>query len=210
MQSSAAAALLVFLGASIACDMPRRARDPQASAPPLPPGLIVVEPPSPDDAPRPPPRATLPDATEVVDRGEFRDAGLERFDLGAALAAGTVSIESNDPSFMAKVDTLFDGDPETLSRTDSINPLELTLRFEEPVRLAAARVVLAGSTYDWLIEPVAGEGRHLLRDVPERVWSPFRMPEPVSTSAIRFEMLRLERDDYVHVSELELWIEGER
>ncbi|HVS11731.1 MAG TPA: hypothetical protein VMS76_17820 [Planctomycetota bacterium] len=152
---------------------------------------------------RPPAPAVIEPAEQ-----ELLDQGRVRVDLAAARASGALRIDANDPLFLGRLDPLFDGDPETMARTESINPLQLTLTFDQPLRLAVVRVVLAGSPYDWHVEPVAGGERHILRGVPERVYSPIPLPETVETSQIRFEFRRLERDDYVHVSELELWSEG--
>ena len=68
---------------------------------------------------------------------------LQRIDLAAAVSNGEVTIEVNDPSAQPSVPALIDGDLANLLKTDSINPLVITLTFREPIRLRAARVHLA-------------------------------------------------------------------
>jgi hypothetical protein len=191
-----------------ACDPPRRVVPRSVSAPPLPPGSIEVEPVLPGaKAPRAvPDRPTLPDAV-TVDAGDFELEGLSRIDLRASRESGAVTITTNDPTFDPNLGSVLDGSPNSLARSDSINPLILTFTFKEPIRLRAARIYLAGSPYDWVLEASEGD-RRLNRDVPERVWSQIDLPEAVETEVVKVEALRLERDDFVHLNEVELWVES--
>ena len=206
LHGAALAATLLLAGS---CDAPRRVIPQEVSAPPLPAGSIVVRDVPQElvpDEPPPPPRATLPDATLVESASSPPIEGLVRVELRKALAEGKVQIETNDPAFNDRLAPLFDGDTESLSRTESINPLILVFKFPEPIKLRTARVFLAGSAYDWLLEAPAGE-RHLTQGVAERTWSRIDLESAVETDVVRVETLRLERDDYVHVNELELWVE---
>jgi hypothetical protein len=199
-----AACLLLLAG----CDLPRRVVPIEESAPPLAPGIVQVSQPRSGPlpgAPALPVRSSLPNATPVVASSEPIE-GLTRLDLAQLRNAGELAIEVNDDNVVPKLQNLFDGDVESLIKTESINPIVIVLKFEHPIDLRAVRVVLAGSPYDWVLELRPGE-RHLLSRVPERTWSTIELPEAIETEAVRIEALRLERDDYVHVNELELWAE---
>jgi hypothetical protein len=131
--------------------------------------------------------------------------GATLLDLAALLQSKEVEVEVNDPTFAPQVAALFDGAPGPPIRTNSINPLVLTLKFGSPIKLRWARGVFAASPHDWALEPVPGGPRYAATNVPEGEWSRIGLPEATTTSVVRFEILRLERDDYVHVGELELW-----
>jgi hypothetical protein len=130
---------------------------------------------------------------------------LQKIDLAAAMSTGELTIEINDATSQPSIPALIDGDPDNLLKTDSVNPLVVTLTFREPIKLRAARVYLAASPYDWVLEPVPGESRLLVSNVAEREWSQISLPAVVDTNVVRVEILRLERDDYVHANEIELY-----
>jgi hypothetical protein len=131
--------------------------------------------------------------------------GLEKIDLAHEQSSGNLTVEANDPMFPARMSVIIDGDTTSMTRSESINPLILTLTFREPIRLAAARLFPAGSAYDWLVEPTPGGERLLLEGAPDSAWSQIDLEEPVSTSVVQLEILRRERDDYVHIDEIELY-----
>jgi hypothetical protein len=131
--------------------------------------------------------------------------GSTLLDLAALLQSKEVEVEVNDPTFAPQVAALFDGATGPPIRTNSINPLIITLKFRSPIKLRWARGVFAASPHDWALEPVPGGPRYAATNVPAGKWSRIGLPEATTTSVVRFEILRLERDDYVHVGELELW-----
>jgi hypothetical protein len=45
----------------------------------------------------------------------------------------------------------------------------------------------------------------MIEGAPDSAWSQLDLPEPVSTSIVQLEVLRRERDDYVHLDEIELY-----
>jgi hypothetical protein len=164
-----------------------------------------------DRRPRPPgipdpgytPPRSLPD-TEPLRPGSGAIGELVRVDVAALLSSGGVTIEVNDPTFEPHVAKQFDGDTRWPSRSDSINPLVFELEFTAPIRLAAARFFPFGPKSAWSIEARAGE-RWSLAAVDPGQWSQLDLPEPVETNRVRIELLRVEGDDNVHVSELELY-----
>jgi hypothetical protein len=151
---------------------------------------------------------TIPEEA-AVDAADFELEGRTRIDLRAERASGALTITTNDPSVDAKIGTAIDGSVSSLVRGDGINPLVLTFTFVEPIALRTARVVLAGSPYDWTLEATEGD-RRVESGIPERVWSQIDLPEAVKTNVVKIEALRLERDDFVHVNEVELWVESDQ
>jgi hypothetical protein len=145
----------------------------------------------------------LPD-TEPLRPGSGAIGKLVRVDVTALLSSGGLTIKVNDPTFEPHVAKQFDGDTRWPSRSDSINPLVFELEFTAPIRLAAARFFPFGPKSAWSIEARAGE-RWSLTAVDPGQWSQLDLPEPVETKLVRIELLRIEGDDNVHVSELELY-----
>jgi hypothetical protein len=186
-------ALLLFVSFLLACGggsepaTDQSAASRQESAPP----------------PPPPPRRTLPNAEPAAPATLTLDR-LSKVDLAGGLTSGETKIEANDERFQSSITVLVDGDPDSMAISAGTNPLDVTVTLPAAVRLRAARVQVVGSHYDWVVEPVPGEGRLRLENVPERTWSQIDLPQAVETSVIRFEFLRLERDDYVHIGEIEL------
>jgi hypothetical protein len=124
--------------------------------------------------------------------------------------AGLVTIDVNDPVFASRLDPLFDGDTATLSRTESVNPLVMTFHFLTPVRLSGVRIFPSFSSYDWSLEANRGMPAMVVRKAAPDVWSTIVLQEDVETDTVRLTLHRLERDDYVHVNEVELWTASAR
>jgi hypothetical protein len=151
----------------------------------------------------PPPRRSLEGQPVTAEAVALES--LQRIDLAAALSNGALTIEVNDPSAKASIPAMVDGDPDNLLKTDSVNPLVVTLTFRDPIQLRAARAYMAASPYDWLLEAQPGKQRLLATNVPDRQWSQISLPAAVETNVVRIEILRIERDDYVHANEIELY-----
>jgi hypothetical protein len=168
-------------------------------------------------APGAPPTAPPPQAAAATEHrvtlahgravapGQLALDRLQKVDLAQELSSGSLTVDANDPLFPPRFPVLVDGDVKSLARSENINPLILTLTFSEPKKLAAARMHPAGSPYDWLIEPTPGGDRLMVEGAPDSTWSQIDLPSPVETSVVRLEILRRERDDYVHVDEIELY-----
>ena len=150
-------------------------------------------------------RKTLPAALAVTS-AELPSDGLSKLHLATMRSNGTLEVEVNDPDAALRVDALIDGDLSTLARSNGINPLVVTLTLAEPVLLKAVRVFATHSPHDWVLEPLPSEGRLLIQNAPGHAWSTIELEEPRKTSVIRVEVLRLERDDYVHLNDIELYV----
>jgi hypothetical protein len=147
----------------------------------------------------------IDEETIEVQHARTADRGA-RFDLAGARRAGVVDIETNDPSFSPRLDALFDDDTTTLGRTDVANPLVVRFKFDPPVSVAAVKIFPSYSTYDWAVRPHAGGPRYAIREAAAETWSRIDLPEPVVTSELQLELRRLERDDHVHLNEVELLV----
>ena len=142
---------------------------------------------------------------KAVTPGDSRLDVLSKVDLAHEQSSGNLTLETNDPQFAPRAPAILDGNVASMSRSEGVNPLILTLTLREPLSLAAARVYPAGSTYDWLLEPSPGGPRLMVENAADSAWSQIELSEPVSTSVIQLEILRRERDDYVHLTEIELY-----
>jgi hypothetical protein len=164
-------------------------------------------------APAPAPATTAPAATEPPDGDKTipGDDAMRGHKLDfSGPRAGRLTIDVNDPMFVARLDPLFDGDTATLSRTESVNPLVITFRFPVPVHLTAVRILPSYSSYEWSVEVGRAFRAMLVRAAAPDVWSAIVLPEDVETDTVRVTLRRLERDDYVHVNEIELWASPSR
>lgn len=150
------------------------------------------------------PRRTLPHG-QAATAGQAALDRLTKIDLAQEQSSGNLTVEANDPAFTPRFSVLIDGDVKSMTRSEGVNPLILTLTFREPKTIAAARIFPAGSSYDWLIEPTPGGPRPMLEAVPDSAWSQIDLDPPQATSVVRLEILRRERDDFVHVNEIELY-----
>jgi hypothetical protein len=117
---------------------------------------------------------------------------------------GTAQVEANDPAATESIDAVLDGDPATLARSNGINPMVITITFTEPMALKAARIYPTYSAYDWVLEALPGE-RLMVTDAPATEWSAILIETPKETSVVRLEVLRLERDNFVHLNDIELY-----
>lgn len=152
--------------------------------------------------PEPPPvRPTLAPG-KVVASTEVPPKDFKRLSIADLEAAGKVRIDC--PAGKGDTPKMFDGNEETLVRTDGINPLKMSLTFVEPVKIKGVRVLSTYSDYNWSFTADNGE-RLVLESIPEGVSSVLVLPAPVTAKSITIEVLRRTRDDYVHVNEVDLY-----
>lgn len=105
----------------------------------------------------------------------------------------------------------FDGNPESLMRTPSINPAEIVIEFDQPKRAENFRLLLlALSVYridaaDTLVDLDAKTGTYVDLTGERRTDSEghaiVSLPKPHSAKLYRLWTRRIEGDDYVHVYE---------
>lgn len=118
------------------------------------------------------------------------------------VASGKATIES--ASVGGDKHEFFDGSDESLLRTDGINPLKLTVSFNDPIKLRGVRLLSTYSDYNWSMTAEGGE-RLVVESIPEGVASVLVLPAPLATKKITFEVLRKTRDNNVHLNEIEIF-----
>lgn len=136
-------------------------------------------------------------------------SSLRRLDIEQKMLTGTATVRINDPAFQSVRGVLFDGDVLTHSRSNEINPLVITLNFLEPISLQSVRIFPTFSKYDWSLVPSQDHEPAAVRGVPSGEWSRIELTAPVQTTEVRLEVVRLERDDLVHVNEIEIFVSTE-
>lgn len=175
------------------------------------PRRIEPPPPAPGREPPPPvrivPKAKMRGGTQIANNPQPIPDTLKKLNLRAMMQTGDVSIQANDSAFIARLGDILDGNTTTLHRTENVSPLILTLTFNDPIRLKTVRLFPSYSNYDWAVHPSATETGFLIRNAPEEQWSRIDFPEAKETKTVCVEVLRLLRDDYVHVNELEIYTE---
>lgn len=139
---------------------------------------------------------------KLVASNETAPKDFKKINVLDLVAAGKAKIES--ASLGGDGHEIFDGSDESLLRTDSINPLKLTVTFTEPIKLRGARVLSTYSDYNWSMTPEGGE-RLVLESIPEGAASVLILTVPIATKKISFEVLRKTRDNVVHMNEIEIF-----
>lgn len=198
---------LLSFSALIACDYEFKDEPPpfdiEEEVPPEAEVAPEDEPPAEEKKPAEPPsvRPTLAPG-KVVASTEVAPKDFKRLSISDLEAAGKVQIVS--PAAGGDKAKLFDGNEETLVRTDGINPLKMSFVFVEPIKVRGVRVLSTYSDYNWSFTADNGE-RLVLESIPEGVSSVLVLPAPVTAKSITIEVLRRTRDNYVHVNEVELY-----
>ena len=146
---------------------------------------------------------SLPDA-ERVRAGRRSLSRLTRLDLNELRGTGAVDIEVNDPAFAKRLSSTFDGDTRWIMRGGGVNPLVISFDFVQPVQLAAARLMPGATPHAWLVQVGGAHAADAAVGASGRVVAD-RSGSPRPHDSVRIEILRLERDDYVHLYELELY-----
>jgi hypothetical protein len=165
-------------------------------------------------APDPPPTAGGP--VTVLNPAPSFDAD---FHLGCGVLDQSVAISHDfEIGSEEELRAVFDGDPETLLRSASINPAKVRLEFGEERAVTGTSVVLSHwSSHDWMVaaadsvedlEAQAGSYRVF---VPWRtaenehlIWDGVAFDSPESFQVIELSVQRNGGDDYVHVNEWSL------
>ncbi len=113
------------------------------------------------------------------------------------------------------IGSVFDGRTDTLARTPGINPMSITLEFQNPKEITGSEVWFLGGTNRWRIETAesvadldtaSGSFRVALdwRQDPEAAWNQRSVSSPITCRAVRLKIVRLTGDGYVHLNEWRL------
>jgi hypothetical protein len=155
-----------------------------------------VKPPPPSDV-----RPVLQPGKDISGRAELPPK-VKKLDLTALVEAGAVSVTSNVPN--ANLSMVFDENDNSLSKSEGINPFKLTFQFANPVSIKAIRVLSSYSDYGWAVQPEGSE-RLVVATMVDGEWSTIAWPAGVKTSKVTVEVLRLMRDNFVHLNEIEIY-----
>lgn len=152
------------------------------------------------------PRPTIRPGTVVQNNPQMPSAPLKKLNLQQMLLTNQVAAQANEPVFFNRLPMLFDEITDDANRSEEVNPLILVLRFTAPQKIKTVRTFPSHATHHWVLY-TGEEGQGLMiRDAPQDDWSRIDLPEPVETKYVRIEVLRIERDDYVHLNELEIYV----
>jgi hypothetical protein len=133
--------------------------------------------------------------------------GLRRIAVAPARRSGDIDVVTNDSSLDHQLGPLFDGNTRSLVRSEKINPLFVTFTFRTPVSLKTVRVFPSYSSYDWGLQAAPEAEWLVIRNASGQAWSALELQNAVRTEVVRVELLRRQRDDFVHLNEIELWTE---
>lgn len=147
------------------------------------------------------PRPTIRPGKVIRGNPNPIEADLKPIPLEAMIRSGSVTVQGWNSEWFRIVD----GDTTSLFRTDQVNPLVLVFGFQVPITLKTVRIFPSYSTYDWAVYTDASEQGLIIRGVPEEQWSRMDFEEPVEIKTVRIEVLRIERDNYVHLNEVEIY-----
>lgn len=127
-------------------------------------------------------------------------------DLRGAVGAAE---KSHTPFDIGDLSCVFDGDPRTLARTPSINPLTIEIHFKEPLRAHGIRLIFNKEVHEVLLE--AGSKRRRAgrgKTGSEGVFY-ISFDEPMEVQSWYLSAKRITGDDYVHLYEWEFLEPGE-
>ncbi len=150
---------------------------------------------------------------------------LFKFDILNAVNSGQATLSASQ-SDIGNVTNCFDGDTTSLMRTNNINPAFVQVDFTSQRTVSKIRVLLGEPGYptwdknDWWVEVADSQadldsqsGSYQLV-VPRRNdvagnWDEAILAASVSAKIWKFNIERTVGDNYVHIPELELWVEAE-
>jgi len=155
------------------------------------------------EAPREYPRPTLKPGKVIRDNPDPIEAELKPLQLGNMIENGMVTVANWSPDH----NRIVDGDTTTLYKTEGVNPIVLAFTFKEPIALKTIRMFPSYSSYDWAVYTDDTEKGTIIRSVPEETWSRMDFEKSVQTNKVRVEVLRLERDNFVHLNEVEMYVQ---
>ncbi|MEY4668611.1 MAG: hypothetical protein RL518_1310 [Pseudomonadota bacterium] len=151
------------------------------------------------DAPKP--LGTLPPG-KPYQGSTTLPTGAKRIDMLNLAATNQASLAMNAPT--EPIENLFDGADDSLVRTPEINPLDTTITFTSPTKIKALRVRSTYSDFAIAVQVDGGE-RLILDPIPDGDWATIIWPTPVTAKKILVQTLRKNRDNFVHVNEIELY-----
>ncbi len=139
-----------------------------------------------------------------------------QIDVAGMLICGQATV-ANSIIDIGPISAIFDGDTNTLARTQSINPMVVTLSFATPKQLMRSRTWFLAGNNRWRVETAdtvadldaaTGTFRVALDWVtgPEAAWQDRSLAVPITCRVVRLKLQRLTGDNYVHLNEWQLFL----
>ena len=125
----------------------------------------------------------------------------KRLEILNLAATNDVVITTNSPG--NDINNVFDGADDTLLRSNEINPVDITLEFKTPQKIRAVRIRSTYSDFGVAVQVDNGD-RLILDPVPEGDWALMVWPNGITPKKIFVQTLRKNRDNYVHLNEIEV------
>lgn len=151
---------------------------------------------------------TMKEAGLVANNPQLEVKGLVKPDIQVMINSGDVSVNSNCVQFRESVMRLFDGDPQSLDKSNAVNPVFLELKFKKAIKLKTIRALFThASGYDWAVHTDPNKPGVKIVGAGDWEWSRIDLAKPEETQWVRIEMLRTVGDNYVHINEIELYVE---
>jgi hypothetical protein len=116
--------------------------------------------------------------------------------------SGALMVSANAPT--GDLGLSFDEREDTLSKSEGVNPYRITFEFKDTKTIKAIRVLSTYSDYSWAFA-AEGSERLLVDTVIDGAWSTMTWPEGLKVKRFYVEVLRKQRDNYVHVNEVEVY-----
>jgi hypothetical protein len=173
-------------------DVPHASSDPRNSE--------KIEPKKP--APPPEVRAALVPGKDVSGQAAI-PPNTKRLNLMELVEQGQLTVTTNLP-VPGDVKQAFDEVDNTLAKSEGANPFVFTFTFANPAVLKAVRVLSSYSDYAWAVE-AQGTPRLVVDMIIDGEWSTIAWPEGIKTNQVKIEVLRKNRDNFVHLNEIEMY-----
>ena len=137
-------------------------------------------------------------------------------DINALVTAGQASVTTSRIDIGSR-QAIFDGDTSSLARSQSVNPMLVTITFKTPRQLGSCAAFFShAAQYRWRaataetltdLNKRSGTYRDLTGwvDAGDRVWSAHDLTDPGPFTYLRLEAERLVGDNYVHLNEWSLF-----
>jgi hypothetical protein len=147
-------------------------------------------------------RPTLAPGEEVSGMQKIAQ-GAKRLNLTALRESGELVLASNIPG-LGDFNNVVDEFENTLSKSDGTNPFIVSFTFKTPRKLKGVKVLSTYSDYKWAFS--SKDGKRFVTDVIiDGQWSTIAFKEPIVCSTCQVEVLRVVRDNFVHLNEIEFY-----